>query len=88
MNIDTLFSLKGKTAIVTGGSKGIGAMIAKGFIEAGCKVYISSRNEKECNQTAKEISTEHVQCSPLPGDVSSVSGIKKLIGQFSKKRPH
>ncbi|MDG2061776.1 MAG: SDR family oxidoreductase [SAR86 cluster bacterium] len=85
MNISTLFSLEGKTAIVTGGSKGIGAMIAKGFVEAGCKVYISSRSEKECDQTAKKISTEHVKCSPLPGDVSSVSSIKELVDQFSKK---
>ncbi|MBU2548779.1 MAG: SDR family NAD(P)-dependent oxidoreductase, partial [Proteobacteria bacterium] len=51
-----LFSLKGKTALVTGGSRGIGRMIAKGFLQAGAKVYITARKEGPLNQTVAELS--------------------------------
>ena len=43
MNIETLFSLQGRSALVTGGSRGIGCMIAEGFLRAGARVYISAR---------------------------------------------
>tara|TARA_B110001454_G_scaffold60351_1_gene58977 strand:+ start:2304 stop:3089 length:786 start_codon:yes stop_codon:yes gene_type:complete len=85
MNISSLFSLEGKTALVTGGSKGIGAMIAKGLIDAGSQVYISSRNEEECIQAAKEMSNDKLKCLALPGDVSSLAGIKELVEKYSKK---
>ena len=51
-----LFSLKGRTAIVTGGSRGIGKMIAQGFVEQGAKVYITARKAPACDQTAEELS--------------------------------
>jgi NAD(P)-dependent dehydrogenase (short-subunit alcohol dehydrogenase family) len=85
MNISTLFSLEGKKALVTGGSKGIGAMIAQGLIGAGCDVYITARNEKECIEAAKEMSNDESKCLALPGDISSVDGIKKLVDQYSKQ---
>ena len=84
MNISSLFSLEGKTALVTGGSKGIGAMIAKGLIDAGSQVYISSRNEEECIQAAKEMSNDKLKCLALPGDVSSLAGINELVEKYSK----
>ena len=60
-----LFSLKGKVALVTGGSRGIGAMIARGYVEAGAKVYISARKEAECAQTAAELSAaRHLHRDP------------------------
>ena len=84
MNISSLFSLEGKTALVTGGSKGIGAMIAKGLIDAGSQVYISSRNEEECIQAAKEMSNDKLKCLALQGDVSSLAGINELVKKYSK----
>ena len=78
-----LFSLDGRVALVTGGSRGIGKMIAKGFLEAGAaKVYISSRKAPACIETAEELGP---QCIPLPMDVSTVEGCKALTAAFLAK---
>jgi len=78
-----LFSLDGRVALVTGGSRGIGKMIAKGFLEAGCaKVYISSRKAPACIETAEELGP---QCIPLPQDVSTVEGCKALTAAYLEK---
>jgi len=78
-----LFSLDGKVALVTGGSRGIGKMIAKGYLEAGAaKVYISSRKAPACIETAEELGP---QCIPLPQDVSTVDGVKALTAAFLAK---
>jgi NAD(P)-dependent dehydrogenase (short-subunit alcohol dehydrogenase family) len=78
-----LFSLDGKVALVTGGSRGIGKMIAKGFLEAGAaKVYISSRKAPACIETAEELGP---QCIPLPMDVSTVEGCKALTAAYLAK---
>ena len=75
-----LFSLNGRIALVTGGSRGIGKMIAKGYLEAGCaKVYISSRKAPACIETAEELGP---QCIALPQDVSTVDGIKALTADY------
>jgi len=75
-----MFSLKGRVALVTGGSRGIGKMIARGFLEAGCfKVYISSRKAQACVETAEELG---INCIPLPQDISTVDGVKALAAQF------
>jgi NAD(P)-dependent dehydrogenase (short-subunit alcohol dehydrogenase family) len=78
-----LFSLKGRIALVTGGSRGIGRMIAAGFLAQGAKVYIASRKAADCDATAKALSA-HGECISLPGDVSSVDGINALVAAYAK----
>ena len=70
MDVDALFSLRGKTALVTGGSRGIGRMIAEGYLRAGVTVYISARKAEACHQTASELSGLG-RCVSLPADVST-----------------
>ncbi len=70
MSLNNLFSLEGRTALVTGGSRGIGKIIAKAFIEQGAKVYISSRKAAACEETAAELGPN---CIPLPMDVSAAA---------------
>lgn len=79
-----LFKLEGKTAIVTGGSRGIGYMIARGFVEAGVKVYISSRKSSVCNAVADELSKTG-ECISIPADLSSEEGAR-LLGEAVKSR--
>ena len=79
-----LFSLKGRTALVTGGSRGIGRMIAAGFLAQGAKVYISSRKAAACEDTAKELSALG-PCFALPADVSTVEGAKGLAAAYAAK---
>jgi NAD(P)-dependent dehydrogenase (short-subunit alcohol dehydrogenase family) len=85
MNLQSLFSLEGKTALVTGGSRGVGAMIAEGLVAAGCRVYISSRTAGDCEQTAERLSDYPGDCIPLPADVSSVGGIEALVADLSRE---
>tara|TARA_R110002072_G_scaffold4245_12_gene30102 strand:+ start:7924 stop:8694 length:771 start_codon:yes stop_codon:yes gene_type:complete len=69
-----LFSVEGKVAIVTGGSRGIGAMIARGFVENGVKTYITARKEEELRATESELS-ELGQCIAIPADLSTLDGV-------------
>ncbi|PAX08020.1 SDR family oxidoreductase [Sphingomonas lenta] len=80
MDVQNLFRLDGRTALVTGGSRGIGKMIAAGFIQSGAKVYISSRKADACFQTAEELGPN---CVALPQDVSTVAGCKALRDQYA-----
>ena len=80
--MNELFSLKGRTALITGGSRGIGRMIATGFLEQGARVYISSRKADACDKTAAELSALGM-CISLPADVSSVEGVKALASKFA-----
>ena len=80
MDTTNLFRLDGRVALITGGSRGIGKMIAAGFIAQGAKVYISSRKAPACEETAAELGPD---CIALPQDVSTVAGCKALAEQFA-----
>ncbi|MCZ6823349.1 MAG: glucose 1-dehydrogenase [Deltaproteobacteria bacterium] len=77
-----LFSVKGKVVLVTGGSRGIGLMIARGFVEAGAKVYISSRKKQVCDEVARELS-KLGNCISVPADLSSEAGVEQLAGEIA-----
>src|SRR5690349_17292353 len=77
-----LFSIKGKVALVTGGSRGIGLMIARGFVEAGAKVYISSRKAEVCDEVAAELSKVGT-CISVPADLSDDAECARLAGEVA-----
>jgi 2-deoxy-D-gluconate 3-dehydrogenase len=82
--LSDLFSLEGRVALVTGGSRGIGKMIARGFIDQGAKVYVSSRKPDACDATAEELGPN---CISLPQDVSTVDGAKALAARLQAMEP-
>jgi len=84
IHVDSLFSVRGKTALITGGSRGIGLMIARGFLESGAKVYISSRKKEVCDAVAGELSKVG-ECVSLPADVSNLDGCRGLAQQVAAR---
>src|SRR5580692_3309945 len=87
MNTKDLFSLKGRVALITGGSRGIGKMIAEGFIAQGAKVYITARKAEACNQTAQELSKGGGTCISIPMNISTLAGAKSLAAAVMAQEP-
>jgi NAD(P)-dependent dehydrogenase (short-subunit alcohol dehydrogenase family) len=85
--MNSLFDVSGKVVLVTGGSRGIGEMIARGFVEAGAKVYISSRKADACDTLAAELSKSG-SCISLPADLSSEDGCRGLASDVAAREDH
>ena len=77
--MNDLFSVEGKTVVVTRGSRGIGLMIARGFVEGGARVYVSSRKAEVCRRVAAELS-EVGDCVAVPADLSEEAACLRLAG--------
>ena len=86
LDIQRLFSLEGRVALVTGGSRGIGYMITQGLLQAGARVYISARKAPACEQAAQELS-KYGECIALPGDVADADSRRQLCEQLAAKEP-
>lgn len=79
-----LFDISGKVALVTGGSRGIGEMIAEGFVARGVTTYISSRKADACNETAERLSKQG-KCISVPADLSTMEGITHLANEIKAR---
>jgi NAD(P)-dependent dehydrogenase (short-subunit alcohol dehydrogenase family) len=79
-----LFSVDGKVAVVTGGSRGIGAMIAAGLVRAGCRVYITARKAEACDAKAAELSA-FGECISLPVNLADPAAAQDLVRQISER---
>lgn len=82
--MNDLFQLNNKSALVTGGSRGIGEMIATGFVSNGVKTYISSRKADACDATAARLS-EQGECISIPCDLSSMDGVRYLADAIAER---
>ena len=79
-----LFSVEGKLALVTGGTRVIGLMIARGFVEAGARVIVASRKAEACAQAAAELSKLGT-CVGIPADLSSEAGARALAQEVAER---
>ncbi len=80
----SLFSVAGKTAVVTGGSRGIGAMIAGGLVKAGCRVYITARKKEACDATAAELAA-FGDCVSLPADLADPAAADRFAAEVAER---
>jgi NAD(P)-dependent dehydrogenase (short-subunit alcohol dehydrogenase family) len=80
-----LFSIEGKTALVTGGSRGIGEMIVRGFVDAGAKVYLCSRKAEACESLAEELRDAGGDVTAIPADLSTEQACAKLAGELESR---
>ena len=82
-NMKDLFNVEGKVALVTGGSRGIGAMIAEGFVKNGVKTYITSRKSEQCDNKANELS-KFGECISIPADLTDMNEMDKLANHIKE----
>lgn len=81
------FSLQGRTALVTGGTRGIGKMIAKAYVEAGATVYVCARDAEACQQTADELSA-FGRCHGLAANLATEEGVLELATRLGEQITH
>ncbi|MDE0192234.1 MAG: SDR family oxidoreductase [Gammaproteobacteria bacterium] len=79
-----LFGVRGKVALVTGGTRGIGLMIAEGLVRAGARVYVSSRKLDACAETERTL-RELGECTAIPGDLRDVAGCEALAAAIGER---
>ncbi|HYN31198.1 MAG TPA: SDR family oxidoreductase [Ilumatobacteraceae bacterium] len=79
-----LFGLDGKVAVVTGGSRGIGFMIASGLVANGVRTYITARKADACDAAAAELS-EHGECISLPADIATAEGLASFVSALTDR---
>jgi NAD(P)-dependent dehydrogenase (short-subunit alcohol dehydrogenase family) len=84
MKIEDLFSVKGKIALVTGGCRGLGEMIARAYVENGAKVYITARKADACEELARELS-QIGECIAIPADLSRMDEIERFSAELHKR---
>jgi NAD(P)-dependent dehydrogenase (short-subunit alcohol dehydrogenase family) len=84
MTTESLFSIRGKVTLVTGGSSGIGLMIADAYVRAGARTYISSRKKDLCDGIATEL-RKHGECVSIPADVATAAGRNQLVAELTKR---
>jgi NAD(P)-dependent dehydrogenase (short-subunit alcohol dehydrogenase family) len=82
--LEELFSIQGRSALITGGSVGIGAMIARAYVEAGARVYIAARQLEDCEKVAADLSPSG-QCIALRADLSTEEGARGLAAEVSER---
>jgi NAD(P)-dependent dehydrogenase (short-subunit alcohol dehydrogenase family) len=85
--MSSLFDVSDKVVLVTGGSRGIGEMIARGFVDAGATVYISSRKAEVGDTLARELS-EKGTCVSLPADLSREDECRRLASELAAREDH
>ena len=86
MDFSNLFSVAGKTVVITGGSRGIGEMIAAGFLSQGARVIISSRKAKACEETVQRLKAEYGgEIYAIPSDVGTLVGINHLADEITRR---
>lgn len=84
---DPLFTVAGKVALITGGTSGIGQMMAAGLVARGARVYITARNAEDCAAVVQDLSKSG-DCHAITGDVSTINGVERLAEAFEKQEQH